>query len=122
MPNQYRRKIEPYVSEEISLSRAARKSGKPEIEFQHLENAHVLGQASTLLHTKVHILMFAWAIRNWKIRELLGQALRIVGAFTKTAFGLVPEGNTGGSNIGPFTKLPINSSYAKIIDRAKSNV
>lgn len=119
MPNQFRHKIEPYVAQQIRLALAARQAGKSDIEFKHLENAHVLGQASTLLHTQVHWLMFTWAIRNHNLRELLGQALRIVGAFTKTALGLIPEGNTGGSNISPFAKLPIDANFAKIIAQAK---
>ena len=38
----------------------------------------------------------------------------------KTAIGLVPAGNTGGSNINPFKKLPISSKHQAAITKAKS--
>lgn len=90
--------------------------------FTHLERAHVLGQESTYWHVKVHVLMLAWATRNGSGREALGQIFRIVGAATKTAFGLVPQGNTGGANVSPFKKMPISPDLVALIRRAKSDV
>jgi hypothetical protein len=48
-------------------------------------------------------------------REIGGQVLRIFGAATKTALGLVPLGNTGGSNVGPFRRMPIPKDLAGIL-------
>jgi len=67
---------------------------KTELDFQHLENAHVLGQKSTYWHVKVHWLMLLLAVRNLETKEIFGQIFRMVGAATKTAIGLVPAGNT----------------------------
>ena len=90
--------------------------------FEHLENAHVLGQESTYFHVKVHILMFCWAFKQNDLRELLGQTFRIAGAATKTAFGLIPSGNTGGSNVSPFKAMPISADHSDYIARAKSEI
>ncbi len=118
----FTKKISPYVEQELSLAYQARKNGLIDIEFSHLENAHILGQESTYLHVKVHGLMLLWGWRNKQIKEVLGQALRILGAATKTAIGLVPEGNTGGVNISPFKVLPINAKHQAIISKAKHSV
>jgi hypothetical protein len=52
------------------------------------------------------------------MRELFGQAVRIIGAATKTIFGLVPVGNTGGSNVSPFKRMPIPTDIKRILDSA----
>jgi hypothetical protein len=63
--------------------------------------------------------MFVWWIRSKSFRETLGQVVRIVGAATKTAIGLVPSGNTGGSNVSPFKTLPVPEDLAAILALAK---
>jgi hypothetical protein len=51
------------------------------------------------------------------MREVFGQIFRIVGAATKTPFGIVPQGNTGGANVSPFKKMPIDPELANLIRR-----
>lgn len=118
MPKHFYKNIKPYVDQELTSAKQARKLGDVTGEFSHLENAHVLGQASTFLHTKVHILMLCWAVRQVNIKEGLGQIMRIVGAATKTAIGLVPSGNTGGTNVSPFKVLPVSPKLAIILAKA----
>jgi Protein of unknown function (DUF3703) len=113
-------RIAPHVTAEVASSRAAESRGDANASFHHLERAHVLGQASTLHHVRVHALMLAWACRHGRVREAAGQVLRIVGAATKTAFGLVPAGNTGGANVSPFKPLPVPGDLAALIDDARS--
>jgi hypothetical protein len=120
MPKHFCKNIKPYVDLELTLAKQARKQGDVRVEFIHLENAHVLGQASTLLHTKVHALMLFWAVRQVNIKEGLGQVMRIVGAATKTAIGFIPTGNTGGTNVNPFKVLPVSPKLAAIITKANS--
>ena len=115
----FTRNIAPHVNKELDLAAAAKRANKPEQEFTHLENAHVLGQESTYQHTKVHCLMLMWGLRQLNGREVLGQLIRIIGAATKTAIGLVPSGNTGGSNISPFTKLPLSAEHQQTILKAR---
>lgn len=122
MKRKFSHRVAPYVEEELANSIEARSAGDTRQEFVHLERAHVIGQESTYWHVKVHVLMLVWAIRNHSVREALGQAVRIIGAATKTVFGLVPQGNTGGSNVSPFRKMPIAPELAVLIQKAKSGV
>jgi hypothetical protein len=41
--------------------------------------------------------------------------LRIVGAATKTAFGLVPIGTTGGANVSPLKPMPVAGDLAEVL-------
>ena len=111
---QFSRNIRAHVDFEL---RAAREDIAH--EFAHLERAHVLGQASTREHVRVHWRMLAWAWKRRDAREAFGQMFRLVGAATKTFIGLVPTGNTGGTNVSPFKALPIDPELANIIRRAR---
>jgi hypothetical protein len=119
--SRFSKNITCFVLAELDLAIDARKSGDINTEFMHLENAHVLGQESTYWHVKVHVLMLLWALRNFQLKECFGQLFRIVGAALTTAFGLVPQGNTGGSNVSPFKVMPIKNEHQVIINEAKSN-
>lgn len=119
MPKAFAKHIAPFVRAELERAASARALGWVDVEFQHLEHAHVLGQESTRWHVTTHALMLMWAARNAQAGELFGQLFRIVGAATKTVFGLVPRGNTGGSNISPFKSLPIRPELQAILDHAK---
>ena len=122
MQRTFSQQVASYVEAELANAKWARSAGEAQQEFIHLERAHVLGQESTYWHVKVHVLMLLWATRHRSVREALGQVFRIVGAATKTAFGLVPQGNTGGANVSPFKKMPIAPELAALIQKAKSGV
>ena len=64
--------------------------------------------------------MLGWALRTRSFKEAAGQVVRIIGAASKTAIGLVPQGNTGGSNVSPFKKMPLSDEHAKRIAQANS--
>jgi len=121
MPS-YARSIRPYVDAELAAAKRARVAGDHAAEFHHLERAHVIGQPSTRQHVRVHWRMLAWGLRRGSVREVFGQLVRLTGAATKTAIGLVPTGNTGGSNVSPLQPLPIPADLAAIIARARSDV
>ncbi len=107
--------IRPYVDAELRAAEA----GGPNA-FAHLERAHVLGQASTREHVRVHWRMLRWGLARRDLREVLGQVFRLAGAATKTFVGLVPVGNTGGANVSPFRPMPVDPELAVIIERAQS--
>jgi len=115
------RRIRPYVKSEILAAYQAEARGQPDAAFSHLERAHILGQPSTVEHVRVHWHMFLWGIRQRDARECLGQLLRIVGAAIGTAIGLVPQGNTGGTNAIPFKSMPIPPELAALIEEARSS-
>jgi Protein of unknown function (DUF3703) len=114
--------IRPYVQTELRAAFAAEARRQPIVAFHHLERAHVLGQASTVEHVRVHWKMLRWGLRQRNVRECGGQILRIVGAATKTAFGLVPHGNTGGANVSPFKCMPVPPDLDRIIQRSRASV
>jgi hypothetical protein len=112
--------IRPYVDAELLRAAEAESRGEIAEAFTHLERAHILGQASTVQHVRVHCRMFTWGWRQRSGRERMGQVLRIIGAATQTAFGLVPSGNTGGANISPFKSLPVAPELAELIRQAQT--
>jgi hypothetical protein len=116
----FSKNIRPYVDVELAEAALAESKGNPRQAFAHLERAHVLGQASTREHVRVHWKMLAWGLRNRHPAEVLGQLLRIAGAALLTAFGFVPAGNTGGANVSPVKPMPIPDDLHKLIEEATS--
>jgi hypothetical protein len=117
--NKYNAKIKPHFEAELEEAERCKAQCDPAGSFKHLERAHVLGQSSTRLHVMAHWRMLKWAVRNASPGEFGGQVLRIIGAATKTAMGLIPEGNTGGSNVSPFKRMAVPGDLAAIIEQAR---
>jgi hypothetical protein len=99
--------IRPHVNAELQAAASLSAQSRLELAFTHLERAHVLGQASTTQHVRVHWHMLLWGFRQRDIKECLGQVFRIIGAATKTVFGFIPHGNTGGANVSPFKPMAV---------------
>ena len=116
--NSFARNIRPFVEAELQKATVLSDQGQAQPAFTHLERAHVLGQASTAQHVRVHWRMFLWGLQQRNIKECLGQLLRIAGAATKTVFGLVPHGNTGGANVSPFKPMPLPPELEMRIQQA----
>ena len=104
--------LSDHVFAELELADGA---ADPSVAFAHLERAHILSQYSTRDHVRVHAAMLRWGIAQGDLREVAGQVLRIVAAATKTAFGWVPVGNTGGANVSPVKPMPLPADLAVII-------
>jgi Protein of unknown function (DUF3703) len=111
--------IRPHVNEELQAAHTLSQSGHAHSAFTHLERAHVLGQASTTDHVRVHWRMLLWGVQQRNVKECLGQIFRIFGAATKTVFGLIPHGNTGGANVSPFKPMPVSAELEMRIQQAK---
>jgi hypothetical protein len=112
-------RIKPAVQAELDAAASAEALGHFHTAFQHLERAHVLGQPATVAHVRVHWRMFRFAVRNRLTGEALGQAWRLVAASLFTAFGMVPEGNTGGSDVSGFKRLPLPKDLQEVIAAAR---
>jgi hypothetical protein len=110
------RDLSSHVADELCRSRNA---GDPATAFAHLERAHILSQYATRDHVRVHVAMLRWGMDQGDWREVIGQLLRIVAAATKTAFGWVPVGNTGGANVSPIRPMPLPDDLAQIIAEAR---
>lgn len=110
--------LDEHISREISIADERAAAGDLASAFGHLERAHVLGQASTRDHTRVHWRMFKLAIRMHSPREIFGQIIRIIGAATKTPFGIYPRGNTGGANVWFFKPMPVPQDLQELLNKA----
>lgn len=113
-------RIQPSVQREIAAADAAESRGHFCTAFEHLERAHVLGQAATAEHVRVHWHMLRFALRNSLHGQAFGQLWRLVAAFIFTAPGLVPEGNTGGSGVSGFRRMPIPKDLQQALDAARA--
>lgn len=108
-----------HVRDELAKADDLIANGDLVAAFYHLERAHVLGQSATFDHTRIHWRMFKLAFKMHSVREIWGQFIRIIGASTKTPFGIYPTGNTGGANVWFFKPMPIAEDLQQIIARSK---
>lgn len=118
LSHRFARRIHPFVQRELDASARHEARGEFASAFERLERAHVLGQASTVEHVRVHWAMFRWALRQNVAAEVVGQAWRIAGALLKTWLW-VPVGNTGGTNVSGFEPMPIPVDLKRLIDAAR---
>ncbi|AEP31702.1 hypothetical protein GNIT_3608 [Glaciecola nitratireducens FR1064] len=105
-----------FIKQKMNQYELALAQGEHKKAFSMLEDAHVIGQRSTYFHCLVHYKMLRHGLRYRDFREVFGQVVRLVGAFTKTAIGLVPIGNTGGANVSPFKRLPVSKANQEVLD------
>lgn len=101
----------------IELKEAKKLYESDELEraFYHLERAHILGQAYIIPHTVSHLWMLKIGVRKKDLKEILGQAFRISTGILGSAFGVLPKGNTGGSNVNPFRSMDIPEDLKSIL-------
>ncbi|HEY1131301.1 MAG TPA: DUF3703 domain-containing protein [Roseateles sp.] len=115
---EFARRIRPSVSAELAEARWQGQRGNADLSAHHLERAHILGQASTVEHVRVHAAMLGWALRQRAAGELLGQAWRLAGAALKTWLW-VPVGNTGRTDVSGFRPMPVPPDLRRLIDAAR---
>ncbi|MBK9214895.1 MAG: DUF3703 domain-containing protein [Chloracidobacterium sp.] len=108
--------LREHIDREITLAADCEAAGDLAAALGHLERAHVLGQAITYEHTRVHWRMLKLALKMHSPREIWGQVIRIIGASTKTPLGIYPAGNTGASNVWFFKPMPIPDDLRHILD------
>jgi Protein of unknown function (DUF3703) len=115
----FARRIRPSVRFELDAASHADARGDAGLAFRHLERAHVLAQAVTFEHVRVHGRMFLWAIQHRKAGEALGQLWRLLAAALKTCLGWVPLGNTGGTSVSGLRRMPVPPDLQRILDAAR---
>ncbi len=101
---------------EIALAKEFIARGDLATGFAHLERAHVIGQALVGPHIISHWLMLKIELRRRRPVAAFGQIVRIALGALGSAVGVVPVGNTGGSNISMFKRMPIAPELQRIID------
>ncbi len=92
-------------------------AGRLSQAMRHLERAHVLGQQQVVPHVRSHWAMLKIAVKRDSIRDGFGQILRIALGAIGSAVGLVPSGNTGGSDISMFARLPLEPEIAALLQQ-----
>lgn len=115
----YTQAAKPFVEAQLDKANDALRSHHYTKCFHALEDAHVIGQQSTYLHTRVHFKMLMFGLKRGDKKEVLGQVVRLIGALTKTAFGLLPQGNTGGANVSAFKPMRISPKNRIILEKIK---
>ena len=101
---------------EITQAKSAVARGELAAGFSHLERAHVIGQADVRAHVRSHWLMLAVEFRRRRPVAIIGQASRLVLGMLGSAVGIVPIGNTGGTDISMFKRMTIVPDLQNIID------
>lgn len=112
--------IRPHVQAELDAASSAEARGQFQTAFRHLERAHVLSQVCTRQHVRVHWRFLRFALRHDRGADAAGQLWRLAGAALLTAVGLVPAGNTGGSNVNGFRRMGVASDLQRVIDDARA--
>jgi hypothetical protein len=101
---------------EMAAARNRYERGQLDQAYKHLEVAHVLGQRHVVPHVIAHWGMLKIGLKRRSFGEVLGQAVRIILGAIGSAVGVVPIGNTGGTNISMFKRLPIDPAIRNLVD------
>lgn len=106
---------------EIALAKELIAAGELEASFPHLERAHVIGQALVVPHVIAHWLMLRVEFRRRRTMAAVGQVTRIVLGMLGSAVGVVPVGNTGGTDVCMFKRMAVPPDLQTIIDGVPFN-
>jgi hypothetical protein len=104
---------------DIEISNYQLKMSKSDLSeaWNHLERAHVIGQAYPYQHSYAHWKMLLFGIKIKNVREIIGQLPRLLVGGVKSFVGKIPIGNTGGANIHPLQSLPIQEDIKSIFEK-----
>jgi hypothetical protein len=100
---------------EMAMATRFYQRGQLDAAFRHLEVAHVLGQRYVVPHVISHWWMLKVGLQRSSLPEVIGQTARIVLGAIGSAVGVVPTGNTGGTNINMFKRLPIDPALHDLL-------
>jgi hypothetical protein len=112
--------LKRHFDEEIHHSANALNSNRLAVAWQHLERAHILGQAYPVEHTYAHWKMLQFGIRIKSKAEIKGQLLRLLVGGVKSFVGVIPIGNTGGANVDPLQPMETPGDLRQILDQYSS--
>jgi hypothetical protein len=110
--------LKPYFDDELKAYYSSVKDNNLHQAWQHLEKAHVIGQAYPFQHSFVHWKMLRFGIRIKSSKEVIGQIPRLLVGGVKSFVGKIPIGNTGGADIPPFKSLPLEQEILEIFKQA----
>lgn len=108
--------LKPYYKAELSLYKTQLNTGNLVQAWNHLERAHVIGQAYPWEHSYAHWKMLLFGFKIKSVKEIVGQIPRLLIGGIKSFVVQIPVGNTGGANIPPLRSLPIEPDLKKILN------
>ena len=113
--------IHAAFNKELDLARQLIALGELETACVHIERAHVIGQNSVVLHARSHWLFLKLELLRRRPSAAFGQVMRLILGVPGSALGVVPAGNTGGSDISMFKRMPVAAELKTIIDECSSH-
>jgi hypothetical protein len=96
-----------YFDQELMEYKRCFDAGQLHAAWNHLERAHIIGQAYPYHHSYVHWKMLLFGIHIKDTKEVIGQIPRLLVGGVKSFVGHIPVGNTGGANVPPLKPMPI---------------
>ena len=111
-----KQKIKDAFNNEIKKGKELVLSKDYDRAFTHFERAHILGQAFVWEHTLSHLWMLKIGIETKNFKEIWGQVLRIPAGIIGSAIGVIPVGNTGGSNVSAVKPMAIPDDLKRILE------
>ena len=113
------KRLKFFYLRELVQYKNALKAGDYLHAWQHLERAHIIGQAYPFEHSYAHFLMLKFGIHIKDGREILGQLPRLAVGGVKSFVGKIPLGNTGGANVPPLRKMPLPPDIQEMLKSSK---
>ena len=110
-----RRIIRAAWRDEVNAARTARHTGHPDVEWTHLERAHILSQPLAIAHITTHALMLAHGLRRRDRREIRGQLFRLLVAGPGSISRRYPIGNTGSAAVSAYAPMPIPAELSAVL-------
>lgn len=110
--------LRPHYQGELLAYQSKWEQGLLPEAWRHLERAHILGQPYPLAHTAVHWQMLLFGFKTRNAQEIIGQLPRLLVGGVKSWAGMIPLGNTGGSDVPPLRPMPIPDDLQQIMRAA----
>ena len=109
-------KLIKIFQQEISAGKSLYNQKLYQDAFKKFERAHIIGQKYIVYHTISHYWMLKLAVKTKDFKEVYGQLIRIPLGILGSAIGLIPTGNTGGSNVSIFKSMEIPNDLKSLFD------
>ncbi len=116
------RKLKPFFQNELAEYRQHLAEGRLQRAWQHLERAHIIGQAYPRQHSLVHWKMLQFGFRIKDSQEIIGQIPRLLVGGVKSFVGKIPVGNSGGADVPPLRPMTIEDDLLAIFQKAGVNM
>lgn len=107
--------LKTFYNNELNQSANNFTIGDLQKSWFHLERAHILGQPYPIAHSFVHWKMLTFGFKTKNTKEIIGQIPRLLVGGIKSFVGIIPSGNTGGSNVPPLQPMAIPEDLLKVI-------